>query len=327
MNRPPRPAFTLVELLVVAAIMAVFFGLVVNGARSSPSREVARTAQSLASVLLAAQSRAIGSPNGGAVVIDSGTATGSPGICGSVLAADIQDPIVGTTSGIVSGAVALVVTGGPDAAAALESGGYRIQFGGLSGLPGAPYQPLSPWFRLQPQPSNGSTVTATLDYRDTDGQTPLNTVLPQPTAVPGTTGTMAFRAATYPVRSEALLSFPKRAVIDLRYSGCGHNPASQFGAANSIADVTVTFDSVGIVHEVIQGITVRITADPIFLLVTTRDAAVAGTALSDVASFWVVVAPSSGRVVTGRNVPQAGANEAAIRNARAVVSAAVLGAK
>ena len=66
-----RGAFTLVELLVVMAICAVLMTLVLTGARPSQRGQVKQAAQSLASVLLAAQSRALGKPAGAAIVMES----------------------------------------------------------------------------------------------------------------------------------------------------------------------------------------------------------------------------------------------------------------
>jgi type II secretory pathway pseudopilin PulG len=63
--------FTIVELLVVAAIMATLFGLILASGRASPASEVRRAARQIAAVLLSAQSRAIGSRIGAAVLLES----------------------------------------------------------------------------------------------------------------------------------------------------------------------------------------------------------------------------------------------------------------
>jgi type II secretory pathway pseudopilin PulG len=63
--------FTIVELLVVAAIMATLFGIILASGRASPASEVRRAARQIAAVLLSAQSRAIGSRIGAAVLLES----------------------------------------------------------------------------------------------------------------------------------------------------------------------------------------------------------------------------------------------------------------
>lgn len=64
-----RAGFTIVELLVVAGLMAALFGLVLAGGR--PNVTPRRMAQEFASMLLAAQSRALGRPEGAAVILEA----------------------------------------------------------------------------------------------------------------------------------------------------------------------------------------------------------------------------------------------------------------
>ena len=62
-----RRGFTLVELLVVVGLLAALFALVAGGlTRPNMASSVKRTAQDLASRLLAVQSRALGKPEGAA---------------------------------------------------------------------------------------------------------------------------------------------------------------------------------------------------------------------------------------------------------------------
>lgn len=70
-HRPSTHGFTIVELLVVAAIMATLLGLILAGGRSGTGSEVRRAARQIAAVLLSTQSRAIGSRIGAAVLLES----------------------------------------------------------------------------------------------------------------------------------------------------------------------------------------------------------------------------------------------------------------
>jgi type II secretory pathway pseudopilin PulG len=70
-SRPSAFGFTIVELLVVVAIMAMLFALILAGGRSGTASEVRRAARQIAGVLLSAQSRAIGSRTGAAVLLES----------------------------------------------------------------------------------------------------------------------------------------------------------------------------------------------------------------------------------------------------------------
>lgn len=338
MTRRPCHGFTLVELLVVAAIMAVFFALIVTGANPSSGSQVRQAAQSLASVLTSAQSRALGSQSGAAVIFESGTAAGlSAAACITVANGDSPPLVSGTTTttgtltpGTTSGSLSLVPTNA-DPEALLHA--YKIQFGGAT-TSGSAVQPASDWFALACSGASGGTANCTISFRSTEGQTVLNTVWPEPIRSAAGVLPMAFRAARYPVESNVALQCGKAAAIDLRFSGIGDDPATTWGRLDAKGAIAIAFDSVGGVEALMQQVlkTGSRTADPppidpsepIYLLVAPRNDVESGKSLASQQAVWVVVHPQTGRVSIAANVQQSGTDATALRAARAKARAGVV---
>lgn len=316
MNR--RAAFTLVELLVVAGIFASLFGLVLAGVRPSAAGEVRRTAQSIVSVILATQGRALGNPAGAGLILDP---DGAARTVTTVSAADMLPLIVGTcTNGMPPSDRSLPtasVTITPSNAGAGELGnGYRIQFG-RSGSG----QAAAPWMGF----SGGSTVS----LRTANGQTGQNTIWPERGP-----GDLPVVIARYPAKGEMLVDLPKNVAIDLGNSGIGDggNFDATWSNLASKGPIGLTFDSVGGVDAVMQqllgagGATVTHPLSPFYLLVAPRKEVEAGTALASEQALWVVIHPQTGRVSVSSNVPQTGTDADALRAARAKARAqAVIG--
>jgi type II secretory pathway pseudopilin PulG len=309
--RRPRGGFTIVELLVVASIMAALFGLVLAGARPNVGGELRRAAQQFASVLLAAQSRAIGDPRGSAVVLES---TGLS--CITVLAGEKPPFVVATVSGMppvdpaaLNAAVSLSPTNGGD----LQRG-YRIQFfGNVSSLP------PSAWFGFQPP--------GTVLRRSEDGQSAANTVWP---AISGTQ--MRARVACYPTKGTMAMQFPKAIGIDLRYSGTGDDPTTAWGGLAAKGDIGVSFDTVGTIDALMRGLDTALAAarqpvEPIYFLIATRADINADQALANDRSLWVVLQPQTGRVTVSSNVGQSAKDRVALRAARTTARAALTAGK
>jgi type II secretory pathway pseudopilin PulG len=306
--------FTIVELLVVVAIMLGLFGLILVGARPSAGGELRRAAQQFASLLLAAQSRGIGDPEGSAVVLGSGGVR-----CSSVFTGDKPPFVVGTVGpgmppaplGATSSSVTITPTNGGD----LQQG-YRVQFFNSS-----PALPASAWFRFQPP--------STVSFRSDDGQSIDNTVWPS-APLPG--GQLRARIACYPAKGQLAMEFPKTVAIDLRYSGTGDNPATTWGGLSSNGDLAVSFDSVGRIDALMQGIggtaAARQPVEPVYFLVAARADVDADKALDEDRSLWVAILPQTGRVTVSSNVAQAGGrDQVAIRAARANARAAIAAGK
>jgi type II secretory pathway pseudopilin PulG len=307
-------AFTLVELLVVASIMALLFGLMLAGSRPNIGATTRRAAQQFASVLLAAQSRAIGNPTGAAVILGP---DGS--VCREVFSGDRPPLLLATVdSGMPpsdsvapSTTVALSpLSGNPDQ---LQQG-YRIKFHG-DPLGNPPVLPESPWFGFAPP--------ATVSFRLTDGQSAANTVWPS-------AGDEQFHASIicYPVRGGELMDFPKGVGIDLRYSGTGDDPTSTWGNLTAAGDIGLSFDTVGTIDALMRGLgtataLVRQPVEPVYFLVAPTAEITANQSLASERSLWVAVQPQTGRVTVSSNQPQPGADRTAVRAARASARAAL----
>jgi len=305
--RGPRSGFTLVELLVVASIIAMLFGLVLAGSRPSDSSELRRAAQQFASVLLAAQSRGIGRPAGAGVVLESlGTSATSvfnaevtPLIRATVSSGmPPADPNAGQTSVVID-------AGGADLTRA-----FRIQFLGTR-----PALPSSTWFGFQ--------APGTVRMRADDGQTPLNTVWPSTLG-----GRCEARIACYPAEGDLALSFPRSVAIELRYSGTGDDPAKPWGGLANKGDVGLSFDAVGAIDVLSRGLgtpasaTARQPVEPVYFLIATRQDITNDQSLASERALWVTVQPATGRVTISANVPQQNRDATAVRAARARARAA-----
>lgn len=328
-----RRAFTLVELLVVTGIMAVFFGLIVSGLRKNPLAEIRQAAQSLASVLISAQTRSLGSDKGSAILIMPSDRN-SP-FASQVFIGDMMPPVVGLmkvprpptpTATSVAGTVSLTA----ESQSIIDSS--SIENGTLTDLSTAfrfrvfdspsPVGAPSPWFGFQPPIDFAPTnATATLSMRTGSGQSRLNTVWPQHDLP------VRFEATRLPTVSSRVLRMPSSAVIDLRYSGIGDNFSAQTVVASgqarwgtfwfmnsppaSVDPVGFVFAHNGDLTAVTQrpGITPNEPVSPIYLFVTAAadidDLSVhTPRALANEYASWVVIDPKNGRVHVSPNVPQ-----------------------
>jgi prepilin-type N-terminal cleavage/methylation domain-containing protein len=293
-----RRGFTLIELLVVTGIFASLFGLLLTMGRPNQASAVRRAAQSIASVLLSAQSSALGNPAGAGVILKP--PAGSSAVT-SIAAADLPPVIAGTcTSGMppadrnsTSASVTIVPS---------VANGYKIQFLNPARA--------SPWMSL----TSGNTVT----FRAADSQTQQNTIWPQPAA-----GGLSVLVASYPSEGETLLTLPPNVAIDLSLSGVGDGNTfnASWSDLSGKSAIGLTFDSVGGVDAVMQGIGATASAmhplSPVYLFVAPLAVVGTGSSLASERAMWVVVHPQTGRVTVSSNVPQTGTGAAALRDARA----------
>lgn len=302
-----RGGFTLVELLIVASILAVMFGLVLAGSRPSDSSDLRRAAQQFASVLLVTQSRGIGNPAGAAVVLESLSTSAT-----SVFNAEVPPPIRATISNgmppsvpNVSQTSVTINAGGADL-----TRGFRIQL-----LGERPALPPSTWF--------GFKAPGTVLMRTEDGQTPFNTVWPS-----AVDGRYDARIAFCPAKGDLALPFPKSVAVDLRYSGTGDDPATPWGGLANKGDIGLSFDALGAIEVLSRGLgtassaTARQPVEPVYFLIATRQDITNDATLAGEKALWVAVQPSTGRVTISANVPQQNRDAAAVRAARALARAA-----
>lgn len=314
-----RRGFTLVELLVVAGLISSLLALVVVGLRSTgtAASQARRSAQALASSLVATQSRALGSPNGAGLIIDP------VGIQGLVATAAMMHPMI--TGSVATGmppsdpAVnSATITFEPDNADVADLvHGYRILFRSApatsaDGL----IRPDSAWFSYSPLASNSATVR----FRSSSGQTAQNTIWPKGTASHAS-------IARYPSPSASVAVMDPLVAIDLRNSGVGDDPTTAFGQLHNRGAVAVTFDQTGAFSEVMQNVlatSARLVdpqspRQPIYFLIAPR-ADIDNASLNTLSSpevVWVTIFPQTGRVAVSSNVPQSGTNAAALKAARA----------
>jgi len=311
MPRVPR-GMTLVELLVVTGLMAVFLGLVVVGVRGGGSAEQKRGAETLAAVLAAAQGRALGVPEGAAAILG---ADGTSAAACTALFDAVMQPLIEATCTVsapspasTTATVTVTPTNGDDVQRA-----YKIVLFGAD----APTAPPSAWLAFTPP--------STVAFRGVDGQTAANTVWPK-AAVSGTSNGLL---AQYPAKSSAVIDLDASTAVDLRFSGIGDDRTTPYGRLDGRGSIAIVFDRVGRVGEVIQqvpepGASVAagtpqpaVPTSTIYFLVAPRSLVTSGSnTLASEDSTWVALAPQTGRIFVADNVVQTGTDTNALRAAR-----------
>lgn len=282
-----RSGFTLVELLVVAALLAMLFGLILTAGRGGSGKSGARrAAQELASMLLAAQSRALGKPEGAAVIVVADAANSRQGTAAHEGIG--LPPIIRQLNG--NGRL-------PADAQVLSS--YKAR---LRKSPGADASSavsiVSPWFGVR---------GGELQRRQSAGQNERNTLLDPPGP------NLEAVVVRFPVMGPKPVTFGGQIAIDLRHSGVGDDPAATHGHGRfeNGSPVAVVFEQSGRVGEVILGSGNQggATTDPIqpsetiYFLLTEKDAIDGNQSLRSAKSYWVAVNPQTGRINVSANEP------------------------
>lgn len=314
-----RKAFTLIELVVVMAILISLFGLVLSGARTARRgpADIRRGAQQFASILLASQSLSLGSPTGAAVIIDS------EGTVAELVSQARRFPFIeGTVSQgmppanpAVSSTVATLQPTNDEPASLTH--GYKIRFFERTASADGP---LSEWFSMACE----TPPTAVVRLRTEDGQTSRTALWPSAPR----SGVLSFQAARYPIPAGLSQALPEGVSIDLRYSGYGDEALTNWVSFANKGAIGVGFDPVGAIDSLMQNVLPepgkRRTVQPItpydhiYFFITFRseiEDPTINTLASDKA-LWVVLQPRTGRVTIAPNVPQQQSDAAAVREAR-----------
>lgn len=274
-----KAGFTLIELLVVAALMALLFGLVLAGGR--PAASPRRMAQEFASMILAAQSRALGRPEGAAVILE-------PDSSNTRLAVVLHEG--NTMPPVIVPSPAGAITASPD----IRDNGYRVRF--QSNAAGGTAI-ASSWLGLR----DGLPVR-----RVSAGQTPQNTLITPPAA-----GLEAM-VIRYPVTGPKPLRLPTTVGVDLKNSGLGESPSAPHGLGTfeNKGRLAIVFDQTGRVAELIPqcggppvaGQDPIVPNEMIYFVFAEQSVIIADGTLGDVKSVWVAINPQSGRVNVSSNV-------------------------
>ncbi len=302
--------FTLVELIVVAALLATVFGLVVGGlGRPNLGSSVRRSAQDFASRLLAVQSRSLGRREGAALIVAPNSDNARLGtiVLDAVTPAWTNCSVAGgmPPDAPLATSASVALTAGTPAPA----GAYKLRFQADNG------GQVSPWFAF-------SAATGTVAFRTSAGQTSGNTIWPR-------TADQARRAiiAAYPLPSVSGPEMAKLAAIDLRHSGVGEDPgvANGYGRFEGLGSIAVAYEQVGRVGEVMRKVQESPTAadQPIeptgviyFLFAPRADILQNRNTLANPQSIWVAINPHTGRVTVAQNVSQTTEDTLAIQAAR-----------
>lgn len=321
-----RRGYTLVELLVVTSIFATAFGMLTVANKPSVRSQIRRGAQSLASVLVATQSRSLGREYGAAIILEP--SADDANIASVIFNAEVLPPIEGKATGVppavLSNTTATATVTPSNADVSDLQDGYKICFYEKDQI----IQPRSVWMQFAP-PSSASSANGTVSLRGASGQSTANTIWPSPITPP-----FDVLIARYPIKASQAASLPKNAVVDLRFSGIGDDPSASYGSLAGKGAVAISFDRVGGIEAVMPHVFSSSSLRkldppvdpivPIYLLVASRDdVGSAANTLASETSVWVVIHPQTGRAQVSNNVPQAATDSAALRAARAKARAGI----
>jgi len=329
-----RKGFTLVELLVVAAILAVLFSLVLSGMRRSDG-SVKGAAQQFAAVLRHTQARGLGNEVGAAVIIE-------PDSDGSIIISDANTlpfmectvasmpPPAAGNAYPTSTQISLNVLN-----ASLDDlkFGYKLRYfaGGGANSSQRRGPPISDWYAFR----SPTPPAATVSFQTASGQTSRNAYWPPVTGCGGCCGAspppptgLVACVARYPTRGGIAMRFPKVATIDLRYSGTGNDPNTPWGNLDAKGALGVAFDQLGGLEALMQQVPVTAgtpsvetpidPSEPVYFFIVDRaERTKMDRKLATESGFWVVIQPQTGQINVANNVPQTGTDSAALAAARA----------
>jgi prepilin-type N-terminal cleavage/methylation domain-containing protein len=275
--------FTLIELLVVVAIMGTLLGLVAISNRPSRKTQLRMAAQSVASLVVAAQSTALDSEVGSALWISSdGVYDANPQQNESLVLHTLPNGTPSTTC-------LLALRDDSGAAKQKPADAFRVRFVSTA----TDSQPPSPWFSL-----NGASARFMGPQ-----QTLYNTIWPARFYSNPSSPNCSAEFDLYPQQTGLAYQWPRFARIDWRYSGIGGN-------APLAADAVLVFDGGGKIESYFTNTTQLIGFDhamsTLYLCIAYAPDVDAGAAtLSNEDTVWVAIEPSTTRATLAWNVPTA----------------------
>lgn len=267
--------FTLIELLVVVAIMGTLMGLVAISNRPSRKTQLRQAAQSVASLVIAAQSNALDSDVGSALwIADNGIYDANPQQNERLELTSVSMSNVMATTCQLNG-----LTVNEDA--------YRVRFVSNS----SDTLPSSPWFDV-----NGQVASF-----QSPAQTSLNTIWPARFYSDPSDPQCDAEFDLHPLKTGLAYQFPKLALIDLRYSGIG-------STGSLPADAAVVFDRGGKIESYFTDMPSSASYSPamstLYLCIAyAPDVLALAATLASEDTVWVAIEPNTGRASLGWNVP------------------------
>jgi prepilin-type N-terminal cleavage/methylation domain-containing protein len=297
--------FTLVELLVVVGIILMLYALVAVGTRPTEDKHIRDTAQAVVGSLMQAKTRALQSPQGAALILQTAALPAFVGV--SAQYAEIPEPVrAAVTSGTFTpGAPAATILVSQPSNADDVSGTFRIRFRPTVS-PSIDEGCYGPWFDFSPNDNgNGGSVL----LRGSVGRTLANSIWPVGQS-------FECEASRYPQPVSAAEPMAAMGMIDLRFSGLGEDPDQPCGLLSDLQTATgdpvpiaIRFDRTSALEGLTAFGTKAIVATPqpnvpLFLLLAAKSDIEAGTSLASQRSLWIAVMPGSGSVSVFRNVPQ-----------------------
>ena len=283
-HRIKQRGFTLIELLVVVAIMGTLLGLVAISNRPSRKTQLRMAAQSVASLVVAAQSNALDSEVGSALWISSDGVYDANPRQNIVLSVSSVNEISPTKFGLGLTVPQEPIPSQPNS---MRTSAFRVRF--LSTL--SMSEPPSPWFGV---------LGATAKFQSS--QTEYNTIWPA--RFYNTPNSPQCRAEfdLYPQKTSIAYQWPRFAKIDWRYSGIG-------GTSPLIADAAIAFDGSGKISTYFEDLlTISVSGtramSTLYLCIAhAQDIDDGAATLLNEDTVWVAIEPRTTRATLAWNVP------------------------
>lgn len=303
--------FTIIELIVVIAIMLALYGLILTNI--GDGRSVKGAAQEFANLLRNIKSKALLNETGSAVVIEQDSDYGSnvyEGHIPYIIECSVTKMPNPVNNGIYPSSIILGLNPLNAASSELKLG-YRTRLYAGAELSSASKlaTKMSDWYSF----SCINPPLATISFDNEKGQTSINSYwhpllgsggLTQPLQPPPNGFYMG--VARYPDKGMIRMIFPKIATIDLRYSGVGSDPNSNWGNLENKGQFAVIFEKLGGLDAVVTQLPLK-SVDPgeiFYFFIVSRKEKKQDKQLASENAFWVAIHYETGQVVVSSHIPQ-----------------------